>query len=114
MTKEFTNLLGNNKYYRDVENYDKSKISDEESKIDFFSEDEEEKNKKINYLKKLAFEVKNEDKSPKDSIPYKLINNKNNDKNKEPGNEDDSFFEEIKKSKKRDKDNKKCSCGECF
>jgi len=102
-TKEFTELLGNNKLYREAENNDKSKYSDEESNINFYSENEEEKEKKINYLKKIAFETKkDENTSLKKQISFNLIHKKNSINKKEPDSEDESFFEEIKKSKKKD------------
>ena len=61
-TKEFSELLGNNKYYKEAEYNDRTILNfnewDEESKINYFSENEEDINKKMNYLKKISFEEK--------------------------------------------------------
>ena len=107
ITKEFSELLGNNKYYKEAEYNDKTIFNewDEDSKINYFSEDEEEKNKKMNYLKKLAFEEKKAEK-PKyqyqNVIPNNFIKKKKLTNKKEVDSEDESFFEEIKRSKKKD------------
>ena len=107
ITKEFSELLGNNKYYKEAEYNDKTIFNewDEDSKINYFSEDEEEKNKKMNYLKKLAFEEKKAEK-PKyqyqNVIPNNIIKKKKLTNKKEVDSEDESFFEEIKRSKKKD------------
>ena len=102
-TKEFAELLGNNKYFKDAEYNDISKYSDEETKTNFFSETEMEKNNKLNYLKKIAFEEKKVEKKPK-AIPIQLsvIKKKKDGDKKDINSEDESFFEEIKRSKKMD------------
>ena len=102
-TKEFAELLGNNKFFKDAEYNDISKYSDEETKTNFFSETEMEKNNKLNYLKKIAFEEKKVEKKPK-AIPIQLsvIKKKKDGDKKDINSEDESFFEEIKRSKKMD------------
>ena len=107
LTKEFSELLGNNKYYKEAEYNDKTIFNEweEDSKINYFSEDEEEKNKKMNYLKKIAFEEKKIEK-PKYQyqkvMPNNFIKKKKLTNKKEVDSEDESFFEEIKRSKKKD------------
>jgi len=102
-TKEFAQILGNNKLFKDAECNDISKYSDEEAKNNLFSETEMEKNNKLKYLKKIAFEEKKVEKKPK-PIPIQLsVIKKKKDGNKKDNNsEDESFFEEIKRSKKMD------------
>jgi len=67
-TKEFSNLLGNNKFFKEVEyKNDKLKIL-KNSKKDFMYDNPQEKDKKMNYLKKLAFKQKsNENKNVNES-----------------------------------------------
>ena len=67
-TKEFSNLLGNNKFFKEVEyKNDKLKIL-KNSKKDFMYDNPQEKDKKMNYLKKLAFKQKsNENKNINES-----------------------------------------------
>ena len=106
-TKEFSELLGNNKYYKEAEYNDKSILIDwdEESKINYFSENEEEKNKKMNYLRKIAFEEKKVEKPRyqyQKVIPNNFIKKKKDTNKDEVDSEDDSFFEEMKRSKKKD------------
>ena len=106
-TKEFSELLGNNKYYKEAEYNDKSILNDwdEESKINYFSENEEEKNKKMNYLRKIAFEEKKVEKPRyqyQKVIPNNFIKKKKDTNKDEVDSEDDSFFEEMKRSKKKD------------
>ena len=74
-TKEFSNLLGNNKFFKEVEyKNDKLKIL-KNSKNDFMYDNPQEKNKKMNYLKKLAFK-------------QKLCENKNKNLNESYSDED--------------------------
>ena len=67
-TKEFSNLLGNNKFFKEVEyKNDKLKILKNSNK-DFMYDNPQEKDKKMNYLKKLAFNQKsNENKNVNES-----------------------------------------------
>ena len=101
-TKEFSELMANNKFYREAEYNDRSNYSNwEEESKNFFFENEEEK---MEYLRKIAFEEKKDEKTYNNPKSYNsnyvqknLVKNK-----KEVESNDESFFEEIKKSKKRD------------
>ena len=79
-TKEFSNLLGNNKFFKEVEyKNDKLKIL-KNSKNDFMYDNPQEKTKKMNYLKKLAFK-------------QKLSENKNKNLNESYSDEDNVNIE---------------------
>ena len=58
-TRAFSNLLGNNKFFKEVE-YKKDKVDElkKESKDDMIEDNAQEKNKKMNYLKIIAFKDK--------------------------------------------------------
>ena len=102
-SKEFSDFLGNNKLFKEAEyKEDISNYSSDESKIKNFS-DKEEENNKMNYLKKIAFEEKKIKKfHHNNSKPLNNIKKKINLNKKEIDNEDYSFFEEMKKSKKKE------------
>ena len=94
-TKEFSNLLGNNKFFKEVEyKNDKLKML-KNSQNDFMNENPQEKNKKMNYLKKLAFK-------------QKLIENKNKNLNESYSDEDSINMEGRERiySRKNRKDRK--------
>jgi hypothetical protein len=105
-TKEFSELLGNNKFFRDAEYNDLSKYSVEDTKNNYFYENEEEKNQKMNYLRKIAFEKKCIEIPSKHNPPKLSLVKKNtsNDK-KDNENENESFFENNTKKKKKEKNN---------
>ena len=100
-SKGFAEFLGNNKYLQDAEYSDMSQYSMEEIKNNCSSNNKEEKNKKMNYLKKIAFEKEKMENSTKlqdlqlNSVQKKIGNNKKDDES-----ENESLSEETKKSKK--------------
>ena len=101
-TKEFSEYLGNNKFFREAEYNDRSNYSDfdEDSNNIFISENDDEK---MEYLKKIAFEDKKVEKTHRNPISYFNAPKKVGKNNKKDiDSDDESFFEEMKKSKKRD------------
>ena len=94
-TKEFSNLLGNNKFFKEVEyKNDKLKIL-KNSNNNFMYDNPQEKNKKMNYLKKLAFK-------------QRLSENKNKNLNESYSDEDSVNIEGRERiySRKNRKDRK--------
>ena len=77
-TREFSNLLGNNKFFKEVEyKKDKLKVLKNETKDEYMPDNTQEKKQKMNYLKKLAFNQNLNEKSQFDDESYSDDNSVN-------------------------------------
>ena len=106
-TREFSNILGNNKFFKEVEyKNEKEKILKKESKTLFDNTIEpnnnffNDKNKKIDYLKKIAFKPKFNFDSQENKNKF-YFRYKKSDESSDESNNNFENYEENDKIKKR-------------